>query len=241
MTGKPFLILLFALLLYSCQKETVETPFPYPESKAWAHRVNTLEEARLKSSVFQGLEIDLQYNPNTDQLLLGHDPEDTLGGIDLDSWLEAIEQPSAHYYWLDMKNLSTGNATRIAQKLAKTVDKWQISNHVMIEQWDVSALKIMKKHGFHVILWVDNPYRLRYDDEGWQLAVQEDIDNLHPDALSGNYQMFPLLPESFPEQNIHLWDTPKEYTEDNVAHTRLLMQHPAVKVVLVDYPEPVTP
>ena len=28
--------------------------------------------------------------------------------------------------------------------------------------------------------------------------------------------MFPLLCDSFPEQNIHFWDTPKDYTPENV-------------------------
>lgn len=241
MPNKVFISFLLAILVCSCQKETVNIPFPYPNSKAWAHRVNTLEEARAKSSVFEGLEIDLFYSQSRDQLLLGHDSQDTIEGLYLDTWLEAVEKPAAHFYWFDLKNLNTNNAARIANVIIRIAEKWQITNHVMVEQWDISALKIMKSHGLYVILWAENPYQSGQNEEEWRITMQNDIDELHPDAISGNSQMFPLLPESFPEQNIHLWDTPKEYNEANVEHTLMLMSHPSVKVVLVDYPEPVTP
>lgn len=241
MPSKHLFIFFFACLLCSCQEKMVENPFTYPESKTWAHRVNTMEEARIKSSVFEGLEIDLYYNPRTDQLLLGHDLQDTINGLNLDAWLEAVEEPAAHYYWLDMKNLNADNAARIADNINRVAEKWHITDHVMIEQWDVSALKIIKKHSLHVILWVDNLYESGHSEEKWRLTMQKDIDNLHPNAISGNYQMFHILTECFPEQNIHLWDTPKEYNETNVTHTRMLIQHPSIKVVLVDYPESVTP
>ena len=48
--------------------------------------------------------------------------------------------------------------------------------------------------------------------------------------------MFPLLCDTFPEQNIHFWDTPKDYTPENVEFTKKLCENESVKVVLVDYP-----
>lgn len=237
----PYTLLITLLLLCSCQKETSNAPFPYPSSKAWAHGVNTLEEARQKSQVFEGLELDLYYSPDRDLLLVGHDPDDILDNLSFETWLEAIDQPSTHCYWLDIKNLQTQNAANIAQYVNRLADQHGLKNRIMIERWDVAALKIVKSYGLHVILWVDDLYISGQGEEEWRQTLQEDIDKLHPDALSADFLMFPLLPETFPDENIHLWDTPKAYNEENVAHTLMLMQHPSVKVVLVDYPEPVNP
>ena len=48
--------------------------------------------------------------------------------------------------------------------------------------------------------------------------------------------MFPILCDSFPEQKIHFWDTPKKYTPENVEFTKKICQNENVKIVLVDYP-----
>ena len=68
--------------------------------------------------------------------------------------------------------------------------------------------------------------------------IRKQIDVLHPDAISCEYTMFPLLCDSFPEQNVHFWDTPKDYTPENVEFTKKICDRPNVKVVLVDYPTP---
>lgn len=66
--------------------------------------------------------------------------------------------------------------------------------------------------------------------------IRSQIEELHPDAISCEYTMFPLLCDTFPEQNIHFWDTPKDYTPENVEFTKKLCENESVKVVLVDYP-----
>ena len=68
--------------------------------------------------------------------------------------------------------------------------------------------------------------------------IRKQIEELHPDAISCEYTMFPLLCDTFPEQNIHFWHTPKEYTPENVEFTKKLCENPSVKVILVDYPTP---
>ena len=59
---------------------------------------------------------------------------------------------------------------------------------------------------------------------------------LKPNAISGMYNMSPLLCDSYPEYNIHLWHTPKEYVPENVEYTREMCNRENVKIVLVDYP-----
>ena len=66
--------------------------------------------------------------------------------------------------------------------------------------------------------------------------IRSQIEELQPDAISCEYSMYPFLCDSFPEQNIHFWDTPKEFTPENVKFTKELCGNRSVKVVLVDYP-----
>ena len=89
------------------------------------------------------------------------------------------------------------------------------------------------------MLWVDNLYYWNKKDTASVIKkIRSQIDVLHPDAISCEYTMFPLLCDSFPEQNVHFWDTPKDYTHENVEFTKKLCENPSVKVVLVDYPTP---
>ena len=37
----------------------------------------------------------------------------------------------------------------------------------------------------------------------------------------------------------YIWDTPKKYTPENVEFTKKLCENESVKVVLVDYPNPI--
>ena len=69
--------------------------------------------------------------------------------------------------------------------------------------------------------------------------IRSQIELVEPDAISCVYTMFPILCDSFPNQNIHFWDTPKKFTPDNVEHTKNLCRSKNVKIVLVDYPEPI--
>ena len=108
----------------------------------------------------------------------------------------------------------------------------------MVESQNDTALQTLKDSGLHVILWVDNPWWSGVTEEAWLARVNEQVRRLHPDALSGDYHNFPRLPDAFPDRNIHIWDTPRDLNDTNVAHSLVIARHPAVKVVLVDYPEP---
>ena len=122
------------------------------------------------------------------------------------------------------------------------IDKYNIQNRFFIESQDIKALKIAKRKNYHVMLWVENIYYWKNPTERDTISVinmiRSQIDDLKPDAISCEYRMYPLLCDSFPDQNIHFWDTPKKYTPENVEFTKKLCEEKSVKVVLVDYPTP---
>lgn len=93
------------------------------------------------------------------------------------------------------------------------------------------------------MLWVENLYwwkdRTKDDTIKVMNMIRSQIKELQPDAISCEYRMFPLLCDTFPEQNIHFWDTPKKNTPENVEFTKKLCENESVKVVLVDYDKPI--
>ena len=232
------------LLLFSCDNENniKNKSFDYPESKTWKHGVYSKYDAQKYEGVFDGLEVDVIYSPEKNDIYVGRVVADTSKKQTLDDWLAILKKPNSMSYWIDFKNLSADNAILAFDVLDSIVEKYNIEHKFFVESQDVKALKIAKKRDYHVMLWVENLYwkKKTYEDT---VAVMKKIRNqiaeLQPDAISCEYTMFPLLCDSFPEQNIHFWDTPKKYTPENVEFTKKLCENESVKVVLVDYPNPI--
>lgn len=240
--NKIYLYTCIILLLASsaCRKPAYHSSYVYPANKVWAHGVNDTAVARQKATCFSGMELDLNYSEYQQQLYVGHELYDTIYGLTFEQWMSAMPKPCQHWYWIDMKNLTEDNADTIARLILQVAEKYNIKHKIMVEHGDEHALKILKNHGLYVILWVDNTYYSHRTNEQWLKHTRQQTDYLHPDALSCEYRMYPLLPQSFPDYNIHFWDTPKEYNAENVAYTRRLCRDTLVKVVLVDYDKPIT-
>lgn len=232
--------MLIVCLVSSCTRDTlVPSSYNYPDSKYWAHGVNTVEQVHEKATLFDGLEVDLNYNEYQNKIFVGHELWDTVLGLSFDMWLDSLPHPIANHLWLDIKNLTPDNATHVTHLLLEACRHHNIQEHLMVESKDHHALSIVKDSGLHVILWVVTPYWSGASDRKFRKQTQSQIDYLNPDALSGDSNSFHILSETFPNHNIHIWDTPREYNDTNVAHSRMIAAHPSVKVVLVDYPEPV--
>lgn len=235
---KKILILILAIFLVSCDSEKPK----YPKSKLWKHGVYSKYDAQRLEGVFDGLEVDVIYSPEKNDIYVGRVVGDTVKNLPLDEWLSMLRSPRRTYYWIDFKNLSEQNASQAIAVLNPLAEKYKIKAKTFVESQDVEALKIAKANEFRTILWVENLHywKKRYlkDTIFVMKKIRSQIEELHPDAISCEYTMFPLLCDTFPEQNIHFWDTPKKFTPENVVFTKKLCDNPSVKVVLVDYPTP---
>ncbi|MBR5782141.1 MAG: hypothetical protein IKY27_09220 [Bacteroidales bacterium] len=231
-------------LFFSCDTNNVgENSFNYPDSKTWKHGVYSKYDAQKYEGVFDGLEVDIIYSPKKNDIYVGRVEADTSKNQTLEDWFSILEKANSMSYWIDFKNLSADNAEDAYAVLDNIVNKYNLHNKFMVESKDLKALMMAKERGYHVILWVENLHywkkKTRRDTISVMKKIRNQIDDLHPDAISCEYTMFPLLCDSFPEQNIHFWDTPKKYTPENVEFTKKLCENESVKVVLVDYPNPI--
>lgn len=220
--------------------DTIDKGFEYPESKIWKHGVYSKHDAAKYENVFDGLEVDLIYSSAKDDIFIGRVESDADKNALFTDWLSMLKNPRKMSLWIDFKNLSTDNDSAALIRLNDIVGKYNIKDKVMVESQDVKALLKAKKEGFYVILWVDNLHYWRHhtteDSISICKTIRHKINILQPDAISCEFTMYPLLCDTFPEQNIHFWDTPKDYTEENVKFTQKLCREKSVKVVLVDYP-----
>lgn len=218
--------------------------FNYPESKIWKHGVYSKYDAAKYENVFDGMEVDIVYSTEKDDLFIGREESDADKNESFDAWLAMLENPAKPRLWIDFKNLSKENCTQAIASLNRLIDKYGIKNNVMVESQDVEALKYAKNSGFYVILWVDNLHYWRephshHDSVSICHTIRYKINKLHPDAISSEFTAYPMLCDSFPNENIHFWDTPKDFNEENIRHTQMLCREKSVKVVLVDYPQPI--
>ena len=230
-------------MFFSCgRNDDKDMTFKYPDSKIWKHGVYSKYDAQKYEGVFDGLEVDIIYSPEKNDIYVGRVEADTSKRQTLDDWFSVLKEPKKMQYWIDFKNLSEGNALQACKVLDGLNDKYGFKDNAFVENKNLKALKIMKENGFHVLLWVENikywNKKERKDSIYLAKLIRSQLEELQPDAISCEYSMYPFLCDSFPEQNIHFWDTPKEYTPENVEFTKKLCENPSVKVVLVDYPTP---
>ena len=235
-------IILIALVFLSCTRESnyPDSKINYPDSKIWKHGVYSKYDAQKFEDIFDGLEVDVIYSPEKNNIYVGRVLADTSKKLLLDDWFAMLENPNNMHYWIDFKNLSEKNAQQALDVLNILDEKYRIKGNTFVENKNIDALKIVKENGFHTLLWVENLnyWRTKQHKDSVYLVklIRSQIEKLQPDAISCEYTLHQLLCDSFPDHNIHLWDTPKKYTPENVEFTKKLCEHESVKVVLVDYP-----
>ena len=230
---------LFIIAFFSLLTSCTRPDFCYPESKQWAHRANDTTVAKEKSKHFNGLEVDVYYSEYQNKIFVGHNIEDTANNLQLDKWFDAIDNPAKKYFWIDFKNLSSKNADKAADIICSIMESKGMKDNLFVESGDSKALKKIKKYGLRVILWTENLQWNNVDTATWITDTKRMIDELAPDAISNEDAMGELLIDHFPEQNIHLWQTPTEQKEKSNQRIIDLCNNNSVKVVLVDHDEPI--
>lgn len=77
---KKFLIIFILILSFvSCEKsQPKKKTFNYPESKVWKHGVYSKHTAKELEGVFNGLEVDVIYSPEIDNIFIGRSIKDTV-------------------------------------------------------------------------------------------------------------------------------------------------------------------
>lgn len=220
---------------WTCRLDQIE----YPDSKIWYHGANTIEKAIEKSKKFSGLELDVNFDRNSNNMYICHNIEDTVLGLTIEEWFESLPNPASNYFWIDFKNLHIDYAHLACEKLLAIIHKYNLENRIWVEFYNIPELEIVKQHGIYTILTVENSDYQSYNLFIWQYFLLGKISHLKPEAIGCDHTMYKNLTNFFSNYHIFLWHSTLIYTDEYAATTREMCQHPAVKIVLVDYEEPI--
>lgn len=98
----------------------------------FAHRVDTQGKALAARDLFDGVEMDIVFDPALQTLLVNHPPKRPTGLLLADQLAALGAQPRLRV-WLDMKNPTAENAPQILQQLDALDRQWRIRDRAIVE------------------------------------------------------------------------------------------------------------
>ncbi|HUB59273.1 MAG TPA: hypothetical protein VL978_01155, partial [Puia sp.] len=112
--------------------------------RLWPHRVNSLRRFRYLYTEFSGFECDIQFDPQTGLLSIGHDGP---GPDSLTAYLKA-DTGQLKLFWLDLKNIRGDNAEALAARLAALDLQYNLKNRIILECYDTTAASQLRNKGW---------------------------------------------------------------------------------------------
>jgi hypothetical protein len=204
--------------------------------KVWLHRVDSIERAVQMAKEYSGMEVDVVYDSAADYFDVGHPPIPS-AGISLDHLLAAVPDVSQHYFWIDLKNLTDGNAQAACTRLLLIARKYGIVQNIIVESTNPEALSRFTRSGFYTsyYLFPDsamsamNPKQLiEYYGE-----VKSRLASSAVNALSSSYRDLPFALKYFPDADLLTWYREHERNLRYYALLTYLKRQSRVKVILV--------
>lgn len=208
--------------------------------KVWAHRVNNLTKLESAEYRFEGVELDLTYFPQKNNLAVYHAGISTSMDLHFDEYVPHIENSDLNV-WLDIKNLDQSNAAEIFELVEKTVNNSFYRNNknkILVESHDPAALHLFLNHGYRASRYL--PYGTKNLKNKDSLATNIKISLRQHEGLelSAHYSNYPFLKNHFPKTIKNIWILTSTYdpeTFSNFSMIRELLKDSTVKAVLIPY------
>jgi hypothetical protein len=240
---KLMLYSLLAILISSCEKDNMfntkkydspEAIYDFPANKLWKHRVNTPEEAREALKEYNGIEIDVFFMDGSNEYQTGHD---AASGISLESYFDSISACSDYYYWIDFKNLTSGNVAAAVVKMNQILNKYNLRKKIIVENDNPELLSHFKLSGIFTSYWIPDVSANLVD----YFAEKDLIDKLEItlskyqfNAISAHYNMISFMEKYLKKYNCHIW-TNGLISESDKQKIINFSNKQNIKVILVDY------
>lgn len=203
--------------------------------KIWAHRVDSEPKLKAATLFFKGVEVDLVYNKEQNYLDVGHPPVKSIH-LSFDEYLSKLNNKKP-YIWLDIKNLTDNNATKIYLLIERLRKRHQYSkNKFLIETKHPQALDIFIKNNYKCLYYL--PYELHKKNK---TELNKTILHIHKIlkskpklGISATYKDYPILHKNFSDKNKYIWIT-ERFKQRKFRLTRKILKDTTVKVVLISF------
>jgi hypothetical protein len=230
-----FIFLLIAGILYLYSPYKVEGLGYY--NKIWAHRVNSIEKLEGALKYYEGVELDLIYNPKKDVLDVNHTPGESID-LNFETYLKAIEPNDYPYLWLDIKKLDQTNADLILNKLLLLFkSKKYPLEKVLIETQQPEVLPIFDAKGFKTSYYLSTNLYLKkgLDLEKSIVEINAVIKSQPNISISTDYRDYKVIKHYFPKQNKYVWAITGLASFGEYSKIRDVLKDETVSVVLLKY------
>lgn len=206
-------------------------------NKFWAHRgylengesynINYLSE--LVKLGFKGVELDLFYDHEIDNLVLAHELP-IKRKILLIDYLQSSKNDLK--YWFDIKNLSSSNKQEVKNILTDLDLKYDLNNQFIVESKNASSLSFLSSVGIYTCLWVNTPSKQNFMKFNyWQMRNKFNLFFHEFDAISMPYYIYSSGEfKDFHHFPIHTWVGKEKLKEDSLD----IFNDSNLKIVLVD-------
>jgi hypothetical protein len=165
--------------------------------RLWPHRVNSVRRFRYLYPEFAGFECDIQFDPHTGTLSIGHDSP---GPDSLTAYLQA-DTGQKKLFWLDLKNIRGDNAGAFSARLRTLDNQYNLRNRIILECYDTVAASRLNEQGwltaFNVMQLLTPP--------GSPANPQSPLPH-NITLLTGETAIHPLIIREFPGLKQLNWD-----------------------------------
>lgn len=188
-------------------------------SRILPHRVNTIGKlSNIWSDGFRAFEVDVLFDENVNQFLVGHDLN-VMSGLSLEHLISSVPTTEIKKVWLDIKNLNDTNNVNALTRLNALAAQFDLKNNIIIESNTTKAFfEQFSTAGWHTSYYL--PTKQIVDDLNGnktaqmttlakQIAQQSTMQQIS--AISFENRLYPFVkhylePLLTKEIVYHIWD-----------------------------------
>lgn len=205
------------------------------QNKTWTKGVNTHEQLEQLEITARGFECDVYYDTEKKDFDVYHDADKQTGQT-LKALLNQYRQKKmTAAIWLDIKNLTAGNATHVLASLLELQKEYGLQNKLLVESGMAGLLTAFSDSGFYTVYYIPmfNPYQVNDTElKSWADSIVSATNAARVNALSGYYFQYPFLQHYFPRYPVLTWAEKKPLSMVNRLFRNKLAGDTSIAIVL---------
>lgn len=226
------IIAILLIMLFSPYK----LPYLGYYNKIFPHRINSIERLDKALQYFDGLELDLVYNENTNILDVNHPPAISIN-LSLENYLKHITKDNKPFLWLDIKNLNTTNAARILNRVEELATQFNYPKTLfLIETRYPESLSVFVMAGYKTSYYLPaNLNALEKTQLEEKINYIASVLEKQPEiGISTAYKDYSIIAKYFPKKTKYIWALSSIYSFD-FFQIRKILQDDSVEIVLTKF------
>lgn len=234
-----FVIFLFLFFGVSVEYKFYKKQFSNPianKPQLWSHRgvgelcpensICAFEQAIAKGA--QGMEVDVFFKSDITSFIVTHDPpQPSTTYPELEDYFKRFRDST--FYWIDLKNITTDNATAIAETMSQLSKKYKLEDKLFIESSNAALLYKLSEKKIKTLYWLQFNRSNTFIQKAKLLLIKYLLVKYDFSGVSTSAFFFDdEFKKAFPKLPVFIFH-PKDSTEIN-----LLRRDPNVNVILTD-------